>query len=226
VRIMAICNRVGDKGVSGGRMPDPLNRRFTHFELTPTVEGWCDHITATCKKPNKQGNVMGVDAATKLVAFMLWRGRECLDTYDPTKPAICVASPRGWEAAGCYLGDKLLPDSIRQSSIAGVIGDHWAIEFETFIRMQDKVLPIKKIIADPLGVDLPTEASLQWATVVSVSGAMNLKTITPLYKFVKRLDPEFVIMAFTLALKRDTELLESDEFVLFSKDYKAVFSNK
>jgi len=51
-----------------------------------------------------------------------------------------------------------------------------------------------------------------------------LKTITPLYKFMCRLSAEFVVLAWQLALKRDKELYETNEFLDFTKTYKAVFS--
>jgi hypothetical protein len=113
---------------------------------------------------------------------------------------------------------------VRAGAIAGAVGDGRGADFLNFIALKDKILPIKKIIADPFGVKLPDEASMQYATIVAVSGSMNDKTIKPLYQFITRMSAEFVVLAFQLALKRDPSLYESNEFLDFTKTYKAVFS--
>lgn len=234
VRIVAMCNRTSDKGVSGGRAPEPLNRRFTHVEMGVSVEAWCDHITETCETPNKQGNVMGVSAAADGVAFITWKRLEALDAYDPAKPAICVGSPRTWEMALCYHGNPKLTDRIRRVAIAGSVGQYWADEFDTFIALKDKVTPISKIINDPTGIDLPSQPDLQYATVVAVSAAMNGKTMAALYTFVCRFAPEFVILAMQLSLGREEalkkknpayvkEMERTPQFLDFAKRFKEVF---
>ena len=221
VRIVAARNRAKDKGVSGGRFPEPLNRRFTHFELVSDLDAFANYIATNCERPNYKGLIMGRENASNLIAFLSWQ-KSYLDSYDPEKPEISVGCSRTWEDAGCYLNIKT--ESVRAGAIAGAVGDGRGADFLNFIQLKDKITPIKRIIADPLGVPLPDEASMQYATTVAVSGSMNMKTAKPLYQFITRMSPEFVVLAWQLALKRDPELYDTNEFLDFTKTYKAVFS--
>ena len=221
VRIITIRNRPKDKGVSGGREPEPLNRRQTHFEYITDLECFCDYISDNCERPNYKGLTMGRENASLLIAFLNWQ-KSYLDTYDPEKPEISVGCGRTWEDAGCFL--NLKDESVKAAAIAGAVGDGRGDAFRNFIALKDKILPISRILKDPLGVPLPEAPDIQYMTTVSVSGSMNLKTITPLYKFMCRLSAEFVVLAWQLALKRDKELYETNEFLDFTKTYKAVFS--
>ena len=52
---------------------------------------------------------------------------------------------------------------------------------------------------------------------------LTVKTVAPLFTFLKRMDPEYVILAWQLALARDMSLYEGPEMVEFSKRYRVVF---
>jgi hypothetical protein len=86
------------------------------------------------------------------------------------------------------------------------------------------VIPPKKIAEDPLGTPVPEEASMRYATAVSIAGAMSGKLLAPLYTYLKRLPPEFVVLAWQLAQKRDQRLYEAPEFVDFTKRYRSIFN--
>ena len=207
VRICAMGNRDIDKGVVN-RIPMPLNNRMTHFETIISVEAWCEWA-----------QTQGVPAV--FLAFMNFR-KPLLNTYDPEKYEPIIATPRTWmKAVKYFLSDMNL--ELKQASIQGAIGEGPMMELYGFIDVWQKVIPIKTILADPEGVRLPDEPSMQYATTVSVSGALSIKTVTPLYKFLVRLPPEFVILAMHLASKRDQKIYGTKEFVDFAKRYRQVF---
>ena len=207
VRIIAAGNRAKDKGVVN-RMPIPLANRMTWFECKTSVKAWCEYA-----------QTQGVPAM--FVAFMNYR-KNLLHTFDPDKPENVIATPRTWMKAIKYYGSSM-PLARKRSAMIGAIGEGQAMELWGFHDIWHKVLPIKTIIADPKGCDLPNEESMKYATAVSVSGAMNDKTTSPLYTFLKRMDPEYVILAWHLALARDKKLFEHDDMIDFSKRYRVVF---
>jgi hypothetical protein len=207
VRIIAAGNRDGDKGVTG-KMPLPLANRFCHVELGVSAESTIDHMLTT-----------GTPA--EIVAFLSWR-KALVSTFDPTKPEKAFATPRSWAgAARVFRSD--LPSSTKRTAVSGLIGEGPALEFFAFVDMMDKVIPVSKIIADPEGCSLPDELSMCYATAVSISGEMTLENVTPLHTYLQRMDPEFLVLAWQMALKRDDELLQADEFLDLSKKYRALF---
>lgn len=207
VVVVAAGNREGDRGVTN-RMPLPLANRLTHAEIGVDVDTWCEWAQ------RKGLPSIGV-------AFMQFR-KPLLSTFDPAKPDKAFATPRTWVKALNYYASAM-PGHTKQAAMAGAIGDGPAAEFWGFVDVWHKMTPISKILADPEGIELPEEASMTYATTVSVSGALTAKTVKPLHKFLVRLSPEFAVLAWQLAVKRDDGLFSTKEFIDFSQRYKVIF---
>ena len=208
VRIIAAGNRASDRGVVN-RMPIPLCNRMTWFGLGHSVQVWCEYAQS-----------VGVPAM--FIAFMNFR-KNLLHTFDSEKPEKVVATPRTWMKAVKYYQSPMAHD-LKVAAMKGAVGDGPVDEFWGFHDIWHKVVPVKTIIADPTGCPVPDEESMKYATAVSVSGAMKKSNMTPLYTFMKRMDPEYVILAMQLAVSRDKTLFEVNEFIDFSKRYRVVFS--
>lgn len=218
VRICAAGNRDVDKGVVN-RMPMPLNNRLTFFEAGVTVEAWTDWASNAMIEllPGEFIKVPPV-----LIAFLNFR-KNLLNTYDPAKFERVVATPRTWvKAAKYYASDIDL--ELKVSAMKGAVGAGPTAEFWGFHDIWQKVTPIKSILANPDGIAIPEEASMQYATAVSVSGHMNQKTMEPLYTFITRMPAEFTVLAMHLATKRDEKLFGTKQFIDFGKRYRAVFN--
>lgn len=207
VRIVCAGNREGDRGVTN-RMPLPLANRMTHIEVGVDVDGWCGWAQTAGLPP------VGI-------AFMQFR-KPLLSTFDPAKPDKAFATPRTWVKALEYYAANM-PEHIKQAAMAGAVGDGPAAEFWAFVNVWSKITPIKDIIKDPLGVELPKEASMQYALTVAVSGAMCADNAKPLHTFLQRFSAEFVVLAWQLATKRDLKLDRTPEFLAFAKKYKVIF---
>lgn len=208
VVVIAAGNRDGDRGVTN-RMPTTVANRLTHYEIGIEVDAWCHWAQEAGLPP------VGI-------AFMQFR-KPLLSTFDPAKPDKAFATPRTWEKALRYFASTM-PEDVKQASMAGAVGDGPAAEFWGFVDVWSKMIPMSKIEADPMGVPLPEEAAMRYAVAVAVSGTMTPENIKPFSMFLKRMDPEFGVMAWQLAIKRDTNLIGTMEFVGFSKDYRAIFA--
>lgn len=209
VRIVCAGNREDDQGVVN-RMPMPLCNRLTWVESIVNHNTWGEWAQS-----------VGIDPVC--IAFIHFKP-VLLMTYEPGKAEKVVATPRTWEKAAAYYVDTKLPDEIRWAAIMGAIGDGPAAEFRAFITIWRKVIPIKDIIAAPDKVSVPTEADMRYATAVSVSGAMEAKTVGPLYTFLKRMPPEMMVLSWQLASKRVPSLYKTPEFMDFTKRYRSVFN--
>lgn len=208
VRIVCAGNLESDKGVVN-RMPMPLCNRLTWVQQIVNHKAWADWAQS-------------VGIAPVVIAFIHFKPN-LLMTYDPAKAEKVVATLRTWEKAAAYLVDDM-PEDIKWAACAGSIGDGPATELRAFIDIWQKVIPPKQIAADPEGTPVPTEASMRYATAVSISGAMSGKMLAPLYQYLKRLPPEFVVLAWQLAQKRDQRVYNAPEFMDFTKRYRSIFN--
>lgn len=208
VVVIAAGNREGDKGVVN-RMPTPLANRFTHAEVTVDVDAWCEW--AIKKGLPQEG-----------VAFMQFR-RTHLSQFDPAKPHKAFATPRSWVKALKYFASDM-PQDIKQAGMSGAIGEGTAAEFWGFIDVYQKVPTIAQICAKPDTLKLPDEASLRYATAVSISSAMNTENAAPLCTYLYRMDPEFAVLAWKLVVVRDRSLTATKEFSDFAKTNKDLFN--
>jgi hypothetical protein len=211
VVIIAAGNREIDRGVVN-RFPAPLANRFTHAELIPDVKSW----SAWAAKA-------GVPST--LIGFLNFRS-ELLHTFDPAKPQKVFATPRTWSFVAADMADDTIPADVKGASISGSVGEGPGVELMGFIKIMDSIRPIEEIIADPEGVPVSDELDLQWAMATHVAGNMAKDNADSLHKFLSRLEPEMVVMAWTLAINRDETITDSNAFLYgYAPQYRGLFQN-
>jgi hypothetical protein len=208
VYLVAAGNRESDRGVTN-RQPLPLSNRFTHVEATTNVEAWSLHAQS-----------MGWPQVG--VAFLNFR-KELLSTFSPEKPDKAFATPRTWAKALKYFANDKMPLLIKQAGMAGAVGQGPAAEFWGFVDIWQKMTPLKDIEKNPTTVKVPEDMSMKYAVSVAISGALTAKNVKPFHTFLKRMDPEFVVLAWQLASKRDESLFSTPEFLDVATTYKSVF---
>ena len=210
VRIMLSGNRESDKGIVN-RFPMPLCNRLTWYELQPTVQAFSLHAQK-----------IGVDPVC--VAFLNWQKTK-LHTFDPKSPDKVFATPRSWVTAMEYYSDTKMSAALKEASISGSIGAGVCAEFYAFVehwRMIAKLMP--SILKTPDKAEVPTEPSMQYAVAMSISGSMkDNHTCTAYNTYLKRMPPEFMVMAWSLAMARDDNLREMDAFMVFAETNKALW---
>lgn len=210
VFVISAGNRASDKGIVN-REPMPLCNRETAFEFGIDVSTWCSSF---CQPK------YGKDAAI-FVAFLQFR-KELICTWNPDKPERVVATPRTIEKAIRYYLSTM-PHDIKLAAMAGCVGDGWTAEFWGFHDSWQQIAGMMpRILKDPDKAPLQDEPSMQYALTVAISGTMDKKTITALHTYLVRMPPEFVVLAWQLATKRDKLLYQTNEFIDFSKKFKAV----
>lgn len=211
VRIISAGNREQDRGIVN-RQPMPLCNRETWYEFGIDVDQWCQWAQ------RKYG-----DKAAIFVAFLQFR-KPLICTYDPAKPEKNVATPRTWEKCIRYFNQSM-PIDIKMASMAGAVGDGPAAEFWGFNDSWKQIADLMpKIMRDPEHAKIPDEPSLQYALAVAISGGLTIKNACILHTYLVRMPPEFNVLAWQLAIKRAPTLLETNEFLNFSKRFKVIFN--
>jgi hypothetical protein len=209
VVVVAAGNREQDRGVTN-RMPTPLANRFTHFEIDVDVDAWCYWAQQA-----------GLPAEG--IAFMQFR-KPLLCTFDPQKPDKAFATPRSWKKALTYFADPHMPEHIKQAAMTGAIGEGPAAEFWGFVDVWQKMPKMSDIEAKPDTVKVPDEAAMRYAVAVAISGTMTPKNTGPFSIYLERMDPEFAVLAWQLAMRRDPTVSGTNEFIAFSKKFRAIFA--
>ena len=210
VRIMLSGNRESDKGIVN-RFPMPLCNRLTWYELQPTVQAFSLHA-----------HKIGVDPVC--VAFLNWQKTK-LHTFDPKSPDKVFATPRSWVTAMEYYSDTKMSAALKEASISGSIGAGVCAEFYAFVehwRTIAKLMPA--ILKTPEKAEVPTEPSMQYSVADSISGSMTTEANCTTYNtYLKRMPPEFAVMAWSLAVARDDKLYGMRAWTDFSRANKAIW---
>jgi len=204
VRVIAAGNRESDRGVTN-RMPTPLANRFTHVEVEVSAEAWIDWAMDNGVHPI-------------FAAFLSFRP-ELVTTFDPSKPDKAFATPRTWAKAAKYYGAQM-PLDVMRAAICGAVGQGPGEEFMGYTAIWQDMPDLKKIIKDPLKSALPDGVGMSYAVTVGLSGMMDLKNVAAVHAYLDRLNPEYVVCAWSLAIKRDKTLATTDTFVdQYAKKY-------
>lgn len=210
VVIIAAGNREKDRGVVN-RFPAPLANRFTHAELIADVKPW----SVWAAKAGVSATVIG---------FLNFRS-DLLHTFDPDQPQKVFATPRTWKFAADDFADELIPADVKGPALSGSVGEGPATELMAFAEIMASIRPIEEIIKDPMGVPIEGKLDLHWAMATHVAGNMNKENVAPLHKFLARLEPEMVVMAWTLAINRDEDITDSDTFLNeYARTYRGLFT--
>lgn len=212
VRIVAAGNREIDRGVTN-KQPLPLANRFVHAEVVVSVDDWCHY--------QQQKGVLPPIA----LAFYQFR-KELLNTFDPSKPTIkTVSTPRTAEKAWKFWKANA-PDAVKQAAMAGAIGDGPAAEAYAFADVWATLKDyIPRIMKDPTTAPIPKdeELAMRYAVTMALAGDMTVTNATTIHTYIKRLDPEFVALAWQFATKRDEALYATPAFMDYSKLYRDTF---
>lgn len=213
VVLIAAGNRDSDRGTTN-KFPSPLANRMVHAEILPSVKAWTKWAAT---RPDLVPH--------ELVGFLNFR-EDLFFTFDTNKPTTAFATGRTWVAVGEDFLDPTCTGRLQHASMAGAVGDGPSTEFLAFVDLMDKLISIDEIKADPTGVPVPTEMDMQWAMATHVSGHMNKDTADVLQVYLERLEPEMVVMAWTLAIQRDDTITDSNAFLMrYAPRYRALFSS-
>src|SRR5207245_1597099 len=112
------------------------------------------------------------------------------------------STPRTAEKMWRYYADNEMPLDIKQAAMAGVGGDGPAAEAWAFVKSWQQIAALMpRILKEPTKVDVPEEISLQYAVSVAISGSLTIDNCPNYHMFLTRMEPEFVVLAWTMAVK-------------------------
>ena len=140
--------------------------------------------------------------------------------FNPTKPTQTVSfiSPRSLTKCNRIVKNRnVWGKAAADVALAGTIGMSGAKLLSVFIDMESQVLPIKDIIADPMGVTVPEDIAALCMTMINAVDEIHTQDdLSKFMQFVQRMkQDELQSLFFTMLLdnKRTTKLAAGNETV-------------
>lgn len=213
--IIAAGNREGDRGVTN-KLPAPLANRMTHFEVGPDAKAWVEWAAGQPRMP------------AELLALLMFRP-DLITDFDPMSPEKAFATPRTIEKAGRFYtapglqGEAM--EHVRDAAIEGCVGKDFANWFGAFCRTTHNMVPIEDIEKDPLGTPVSEKGEIRWMTAVGIAGVMAQRpeSSQALHLYLKRMDPEYIILAWQIGLTKNEQLIGQPGFLEMAKTQQAIF---
>lgn len=180
-------------------MSTALQSRLVHIRVRPDHATWLDWARNN-----------GIDhRITSHVEFKPGN----LYTFDPSRAEVeeTYACYRTWEFANRQLAQ--IPDITTEKNalaiFASSLGQGVAREFLAYLRYFTQIPEFSRIVADPLGVKVPSEPGHLYALTGSLGQNADASTIDPVISYVLRLPMEFQVITLREIIRRHEILLQS-----------------
>lgn len=211
VYICAAGNRESDRGVTN-KLAAPLANRFTHFEVGPDAESWVQWASTQERIP------------AEMLAYIMFR-KTMICNFDPKSPEKAFATPRTIRKACKYDTSPTMPETIRDASIAGAVGEAFAAEYIGFKKVIKDMPSIAAIKDDPMGTPVSEKLEVRWAVAVGIAGELKPNNEQAYSRYLARMGAEFEILAWQLGIRRDNALYGTPGFIEIARKHMAIFAH-
>lgn len=193
VVMMCAGNKATDRAIVN-RLSTAMQSRLIHFTLETNIEDWSQWAVAEKIDP-------------RIVSFLNFKP-DLLHKFKSDHADDTFPCPRTWEFAHKLL--KQLPPTMSTDHfliLKGTVGEGAASEFVGFCDVYGKLPNFADIIADPLGIPVPTEPDIQYAITALLGDKGDTSTIAPISQFLMRLPIEFQVITFRYLIEKDKKLM-------------------
>jgi DNA polymerase III delta prime subunit len=195
--IVATGNRQQDKA-GANKILKHLADRMTTLEMDVSIDDWAEWFR---KQPF---------FTPMALAFINFRP-DLLSAFDPNLDVS--PTPRSW-AEGVFQAMDHTPQEYALDVFAGAVGRGPAGEFVSFLNLFQKLPDVKKVLANPDKVAVPTENNIKYALVGAIAGskALDAKTFGNALKFVDRMGAEYGVLLVRSVKATKQELIATKAF--------------
>jgi len=114
------------------------------------------------------------------------------------------------------------PQSLR--AVTSLIGEAAARQYFVFLRLEEEMPKIERIVADPSGVKTPDKVDAQMLVTYHLAHNATLDHMEPFVKYIKRMGDEFAVTFLKAAVARKSELKRSPVLLQWCKDNSALMA--
>lgn len=174
-------------------MSTAMQSRMVHLEMGVDHEAWLEWAS-------------GAHVDYRVISYINFKPDE-LYKFNPDHDDKTFACPRTWEMVSKLIKDwGTIPHS-KLPLLAGTISEGAARQFTGFCEIFQDLPTIAQIVANPTGINVPTEPSTCYALSGSIGVHANKSNIDALMKFIWRLPLEFQIVTMKDFIKREPTML-------------------
>lgn len=200
--IVMLSSNLADEGLGDNFAGHTLNR-ITEIEVRqPTPEEWLEWGVANNIHP---ALLAWVKQTPQVLAS--WRDDD-FDTENPyvdnpRKAQGKVVTPRSLELASNILWGRDKPgvtENVLLAALIGTVGEAAARDLQSYIAFQDQLPSRELILKSPETAPIPASAGAVMTLLFNLERAVDTETITPIMKYIDRLDAEHqAVFCVTLA---------------------------
>lgn len=195
--VMAAGNRASDRSVVHA-MPAALANRFVHLDFDINVDDWSHWA-------------MDNEIHTDLRAFIHFRPN-LLHCFDGATNPRAFPSPRSWAFVNDIYKDNHSADD-EYELIKGTVGEGAAAEFSGFVRQIKDLPTIDQVLLDPDGTKVPTSPAGMYAMATALDAKTTTNNIGRVMRYTDRLPVEFQVVYVRSAIRRDSKLTGTKEYM-------------
>ena len=194
VAIIAAGNLSTDKAIVNP-MSTAMQSRLIHYELDMNHKDW-----------TAWANSAQIDH--RVISYINFKP-DMLHKFDAQHDDATFPCPRTWEFVSriIHTWDSIPTNKV--AAIAGAVGEGAAREFAMFVDIFKSLPTIAAILANPTGLPVPEEKSVQFAISGMITNNVNPVNIDKLITFVRRLPIEFFVITVQDILNRNRALIET-----------------
>lgn len=196
---VAAGNRLADRAAAN-RVGTALKNRFAHIEVGVDVEAWCDWANR-------------VQLSPMAIAFI--RFRPAMLHIMPAGDENSFPTPRAWAQAAKFMDAD---ESVRQSLVAGLVGDGPASEFEGFARVYSRLPDLEDVMRNPTRAKVPDtkEPAVSFAVASALAAYADKASFENILVYAQRLPKEFETLIALDAVKRDATLMRTKAYTTWA----------
>lgn len=203
--MVAAGNNMEDKAVVTN-MSTALQSRLVHLNMSPSHDEVVDYFIEKHYAP-------------MIPAYLTWKPAH-VHAFNPDHEDDTFACPRTWTFINnliqrAWKGD--MPAS-KKPIAAGTLGLGVANEFVSFCRIWESLPDIKKVLQQPLDVEIPSDPGTRYAIAGMVASHMDTDNADKLMQFVTRLPQSMSLLCVRMAYKGDRNIARSTEVRNFIKE--------
>lgn len=176
-------------------MSTALQSRLVHLELGVNTDQWIEWATEN-----------GIDH--RITSYIKYKPGN-LYRFNPDHDDKTYASPRTWEFASRLIKDEERIERDLMPLLAGTISEGIAREFYGYAQIYRQLLTVPQIVADPTGVQVPSEPDVLYALTGTIAHNATEGNIANLMQFVQRVPVEFQVTCLREIVRRKKPLLQN-----------------
>ncbi len=195
VVIMTASNLSTDRAI----VNDPgtaMQSRLLHLVMEVNATEWMEDVAIAGKWDSR------------IISFLSQYPSHLMN-FDPKHSDLTFCCPRTWEFVNkilkTYKGNL---DDI-QPLLAGTITSLVATEFVEYCRIFKDIVKVSEILQDPATCRIPTDLSLQWATITSMAEHLTVKNFKDFAIYADRFTMPMRVVFYRTCLVRVPEIVDT-----------------